>query len=104
MKYISGQELSDEGYLQEANRLFFHPLGLALEVTVDDDEEFYDVKIQDWRHDPEGVYFDVVNPKKVEAIENTKAARIADRAHALGFFVQQPEDIRLEFSDPHWAD
>lgn len=31
---IDIQELSDEGYIAEANRLFFHPLGLALERST----------------------------------------------------------------------
>jgi len=32
-KHMDIQELSDEGYIAEANRRFFHPLGLALERT-----------------------------------------------------------------------
>lgn len=28
------KEFREEGYLQEANRQFFHPLGLALEIIV----------------------------------------------------------------------
>lgn len=32
--YIPVQELSDQGFIQEANRLFFHPCGLALERRI----------------------------------------------------------------------
>ncbi len=32
-KYISLDEFQHLGYLQEANRLFFHRLGLALQIT-----------------------------------------------------------------------
>lgn len=32
-KYIDPAELKEAGFLQEANRLFFHPHGLALEMT-----------------------------------------------------------------------
>jgi hypothetical protein len=34
IKYMPIDSFMDEGYLQEANRLFFHPRGLALEVTT----------------------------------------------------------------------
>jgi hypothetical protein len=39
-KHIDPRELKEIGFLQEANRQFFHPHGLALETTtfVDDDE------------------------------------------------------------------
>src|SRR5438445_10887455 len=34
IKHMPIREFVDEGYLQEVNRQFLHPLGLALEVTV----------------------------------------------------------------------
>lgn len=37
--HIDIQELSDEGYIVEANRRFFHPLGLALERSTGWQEE-----------------------------------------------------------------
>lgn len=59
MKYLDLTEFRDLGYLQEVNRLFFHPLGLALEVYTDTDTG--DVThlggIWDYRGDPEGVLF-----------------------------------------------
>lgn len=33
-RYIPVLELRDGGYLQEVNRRFFHPLGLALEIGI----------------------------------------------------------------------
>lgn len=39
IKYLPAEELREGGYLQEANRIFFHPLGLALEVKSFDKEE-----------------------------------------------------------------
>ena len=36
-KKISIKEFREKGFLQEVNRIFFHPLGLALEVNIDDD-------------------------------------------------------------------
>lgn len=35
MKEFSIRKFVEEGYLQEVNRQFFHPLGLALAVDVD---------------------------------------------------------------------
>lgn len=32
INYIDPTTFKDEGYLQESNRLFFHPFGLALEI------------------------------------------------------------------------
>jgi hypothetical protein len=38
IKHMPISEFRSDGYLQELNRLFLHPLGLALEVTVMDAE------------------------------------------------------------------
>lgn len=53
IKYLSVPEFIDEGYLQEANRQFFHPLGLALEANPETGE----IKVWDYRDDPEGILF-----------------------------------------------
>ena len=44
-KTIPLTELRDAGYLQEANRQFFHPLGLALTIDINAGTMF----VQDWR-------------------------------------------------------
>lgn len=52
------KEFVGEGYLQEANRQFFHPLGLALEVQADDlTGAYYLSGVWDYRKDPDGIYF-----------------------------------------------
>ena len=56
IKYLDLYEFIDEGYLQEANRLFFHPLGLALQVYFEDDVPA-GIKVWDYREDPEGIAF-----------------------------------------------
>jgi hypothetical protein len=38
IKWIDAREFREAGFLQEANRLFFHPHGLALAVTTVKDE------------------------------------------------------------------
>ena len=58
-KRLSIKEFQDAGYLQEVNRLFFHPLGLAL--AIERDNETQEVRLShiiDSRDDPEGFVFD----------------------------------------------
>lgn len=57
MKHIDIKEFCEKGYLQEVNRQFFHPLGLALEVTVEDDGTEYISGVHDMRDDPAGYAF-----------------------------------------------
>ncbi len=63
MKYINIKEFRELGYLQEINRQFLHPLGLALEIEVNGNIETI-VGIQDHRNDPEGVFYDIKNSEK----------------------------------------
>ncbi len=51
------KEFREFGYLQELNRVFLHPLGLALEVRVLDEDEEILYRIVDSRHDPEGIIY-----------------------------------------------
>lgn len=56
IKRIGAREFRELGLLQELNRLFLHPRGLALEVVIDGDQvEFGGV--WDYREDPEGIIF-----------------------------------------------
>jgi hypothetical protein len=57
VKRIDIADFREQGFLQEANRLFFHPLGLALEVTVEDDGIEHLSGIWDYRDDPEGILY-----------------------------------------------
>lgn len=58
IKHIDIKEFCEHGYLQEANRRFFHPLGLALEVTIDDETGEETLSgVWDYREDPEGMTF-----------------------------------------------
>jgi hypothetical protein len=91
VKYLNPQELIDGGYLQEVNRTFFHPLGLALEVkafsagTV----QPFVISVQDHRDDLEGVVFDETpSREKFEQVYTEKQRRDQPRRKALGYFVQ----------------
>lgn len=72
IKRMDIKEFRALGFLQEANRLFFHPLGLALEVIINDetgDETLGGV--WDYRDDPEGMLFGkgMIDIKKADQIK-----------------------------------
>lgn len=87
IKYLDAYTFSKDGYLQEANRSFFHPLGLALEL----DPKTNTIRIWDYREDPEGIIFDesVSLTEKAERLQSLSNARRDDRVKRLGFW-QQP--------------
>ena len=59
IKRIDIKEFREKGFLQELNRQFLHPLGLALEVNKDDDGNETLGGVWDYRDDPEGIIFDL---------------------------------------------
>jgi hypothetical protein len=61
MEYMSVKEFRELGYLQELNRQFLHPLGLALEVVVDDDGNESFGGVWDCRNDEDGIIYDLKN-------------------------------------------
>lgn len=91
---ISVKEFREKGYLQELNRQFLHPLGLALSVEVEDDTESFG-PIWDYRIDPEGLRFDeelldeefFARAKRI-GLEMARAVEI--RMARLGYATQPP--------------
>ena len=59
--YLPVKEFRREGYLQELNRLFLHPLGLALEVIVEEDGTETLGGIWDYRNDIDGIRYEGVD-------------------------------------------
>ena len=51
------KEFRELGYLQEVNRVFFHPLGLALAVEINEDGTETLKGLWDYRDDPEGIIY-----------------------------------------------
>jgi len=111
VKRIDIAEFREQGYLQEANRLFFHPLGLALEVVSEDSDcfscggrgEFNGVKCEtcngtgtlhteklggvwDYRDDPEGMTFgpDMIDEDKIKRVFEEERRHRAAREKLLG--------------------
>lgn len=88
VRYMDIREFRDLGILQEANRLFFHPLGLALEVQSDGDN-FRLSGIWDYRDDVEGVVFgDKPDAGKAKAVEAERRKHAWNRIELMGSVVQ----------------
>jgi hypothetical protein len=92
VRYIDPEELRRQGYLQEVNRRFFHPLGLALELRVEHGRAVAVSGIWDYRDDPEGIVFGAVDADKVANIDRLLQEREEPRRQALGFFIQHVGD------------
>lgn len=116
VKRIDIAEFRREGYLQELNRRFLHPLGLALEVVVEpcpcrdgtieegppgathtvtcptchgDKQRERMGGVWDYRDDPEGIYYDgQLDPEKAGHIDALTKERFAPRKKALGFAIE----------------
>ena len=93
--YMSIQEFVDFGFLQEVNRQFFHPLGLALEVFLD--ESGIPIRlggVWDYRNDPEGITFGKIDIQKVTCVLELQTKKAAERQERLGYVIQtKPGDI-----------
>lgn len=101
IRTIDFKEFVDEGFLQEANRQFFHPLGLAISVEFNEDGEPLGFGgIWDYRDDPEGLYYDPGWMKEVLSEAQEKAAKVQAlrdsksdyRQEHLGFDIQPVDD------------
>lgn len=98
IKRMSVKEFRELGYLQELNRQFLHPLGLALEVVIDNDtgnESFGEV--WDYREDPEGITYGLQQSDiernqrfatKAEYVESERLRIKESREKLLGFEVE----------------
>jgi len=83
IKRISVKDFRAMGGLQEINRCFLHPRGLALEIIIDDNGNEKFGEVWDYRDDPEGLFFqkgvikkDLLNAFK-ELYEDKKTCRKA---------------------------
>ena len=95
IKKMDGKEFREMGLLQEINRFFLHPLGLALEFRQDDKGNDSINGIWDCREDPEGVLFALResdlnswNDKKKKVAE-FMSAQHARRLKTIGFIIQE---------------
>lgn len=102
-KMIDIKDFREKGYLQEVNRQFLHPLGLALSVTINEDGSEYLNGILDYRDEPCGIIYDLENldknkiedfKLKMDFIEKEFNRTIKSRIDKLGYGVEQlPKNI-----------
>ena len=88
---LSLDEFFRSGLLQEVNRIFFHPLGLALTVNIKDDSVVAIGGIQDFRSDEEGLVFSSLDRNsylKMLNVQKEMERRKLIREERLGFFIQ----------------
>ena len=97
IKTMDIKEFRDKGYLQELNRTFLHPLGLALEVVISDDGTEKFGGVWDYRDDKTGIIFDFANSDderkkrmqdKCYFVENECTKRSPDRKFYHGFMIE----------------
>lgn len=97
IKRIGIKEFREKGYLQELNRRFLHPLGLALEVIVNDEGIEKLGGVWDYREEQEGIYYDISNSnlerknkfnEKRFFIDTELESRCENRKKVLGFDIE----------------
>jgi len=91
IKRIDIKEFREKGFLQELNRLFLHPLGMALETVINEEDDSESLGgIWDYRDDPEGMAFGegMVNQEKVCHVEKLRQSKVEARLKNMGFAIQ----------------
>ena len=94
IKYLSMKDFVDLGFLQEVNRQFFHPRGLALALRIPEDENIDPnekegiIQIWDERDDPEGVYFGEVDLEKIKVSQELYEQKSFYRKEHFGWIIQ----------------
>lgn len=91
---MSPAEFRKLGYLQELNRQFLHPLGMALEIKIHEDGSETFGEIWDYRHDESGILFadgvlDADAIGKAEAFDEFQTKQLQGRKNALGYIIQK---------------
>ena len=93
IKRMDIRDFREEGYLQEVNRRFFHPMGLALEVRRNKDGTEELSGVWDCRDDPEGIVYgeETMSRRKAVHISRLRAKAFLSRWKALGYIFQPVE-------------
>lgn len=89
INYMDLDEFHKLGFLQEVNRQFFHPLGLALELIVDEGKAVKLGGIWDYREDEDGMVFgDHIDFVKAQNVAYERARHAMVRVEMFGSEVQ----------------
>lgn len=87
------------GFLQELNRQFLHPHGLAFSLDVGPQEGF--AAVWDQRESPEGIIFDGPSLEKAQSVERFESDRRNERVKRLGYWIQPVVGLRSEVPSPY---
>lgn len=99
-KKMDIKEFREKGFLQEVNRQFFHPHGLALSIMIDDDGNETLDAVFDVRDDPEGMIFadsQIIAEKAATVLEQKKVHQ-EHRLSEFGWIVQPVPQDREPFT------
>lgn len=89
IRRMTAAEFRACGYLQELNRRFLHPLGLALEVQIHEDGTESFGGVWDYREEPEGMVFaDTDLSEHALKVDTEWELKRTAREAALGFMIQ----------------
>jgi len=94
VKRMDIKEFRQIGLIAELNRSFLHPLGMALEVIIDDETGEEKLGgIWDYRDDPEGMLFSKEHfpYAKIMMAQEFIKEKHEQRMKTLGFIYQDPE-------------
>ena len=91
-KTMTWDEFHKQGYLQEMNRQFLHPLGLSLALKVDDGKRSFHA-IFDHQDSKEALIFKpgLLKARLKEKVEHEQEERGQVRLAGMGFIVQPVE-------------
>jgi hypothetical protein len=89
IKYMDIREFREMGLLVELNRTFLHPLGLALEVMIDENGVEYLSGIWDYRNDPQKLLYGNINKDKMTKAQDFIKQQHAKRLNTLGYIFQE---------------
>lgn len=91
VKRIDVKEFREFGFLQEVNRQFLHPLGLALEIVMEEDGTERIGGVWDYRDDPEGMFFQdgIIDVAKIKRVEELRKSKEDKRIEAEGSVIQK---------------
>ena len=95
------------GLLQEVNRIFFHPRGLAMAIGVTEEGEHVIMGVRDHRDSGVGVIFNPTSPvdiDKYKSAEELLINRQNARQEKFGWTVEPLPKSLVEFQKKHNSD
>lgn len=95
IKRIDPKEFAEFGYLQEVNRQFLHPLGMALEIMIDNDGNYSFAGVWDLRNEPDGMAFaeNTIEKDKIDRVKSEWDKKSKKRLENLSYVIQPPDDM-----------